>query len=159
MIRSGLYAGSFDPFTCGHFCIIERAAPLLDRLVIGVVKSNDNKPFAFSVDERIEMIRHVTKHHQGIEVVPFDGLVVDFAKQINVDVLIRGLRDSIDIDYEFQMASCNRQLTGIETLFLLSSSEYTHLSSSLVREIGRKGGSLQGFVPESILDRIQKKFK
>lgn len=156
--RAGLYAGTFDPITNGHLDVIGRGARLLDRLVIGVAVSTGKGPL-FPLEERVELVRAeaapiAERAGVRIEVLPFDGLVVDFAQQVGAGMILRGLRSVTDFDYEYQMAGMNRRLDpGIETVFLLASETNQFVASRLVKEIARLGGDISSFVPKLTLER------
>ena len=159
MTRTGLYPGTFDPVTCGHIDIIHRAGVLVDRLVVGVARSEDKKPL-FHVDERVAMLREATAAEElVIEAVPFDGLLMQFAEEVGACVLIRGLRAVSDFEYEFQMVGMNRAISDdIQTVFLMAGAEYQAISSRLVKEIARFGGDVSRFVPPAVLARLQQEF-
>ena len=145
-----LYAGSFDPITLGHMDIIERALAIFDRVIIAVSK-NPDKHSAFSLEERLEMIRIATRHLQGIEVVASDGLTVEFAVEHGAEVMLRGLRAVSDFEGERSLAQINRAIcSDVETMFLIGKPEHSHISSSAVREMASYGCSLEGFVPKDI---------
>jgi len=146
-----VYPGTFDPITCGHLDIIQRAAPLFEKMIILVGKNSAKSPF-FTVEERVDFAQRVTAHLPNTEVDTFDGLLVHYVQRIQAHVIVRGLRALSDYDYEYQMASTNHTLCpNIETIFLMTALQYAFLSSSIVREIGRNGESLSGMVPEPIL--------
>jgi pantetheine-phosphate adenylyltransferase len=153
-----VYPGSFDPITSGHFDIIERAGAMFDTLVV-LVAINSTKESTFSCDERVEMIRHAVHAHglTNIQVDSIsDGLLVDYAEQRKAKAIIKGLRAVSDFEYEFQMALINRRLRPeIETVFLMTSAEYSFLSSSIVKEIARLDGDISGLVPQVNLRKIQ----
>lgn len=153
-MKAGLFAGTFDPPTLGHQEIIERAAKLCGKLYVAVAKSEGKNKRSLSHEERIALLKTLTKSLKNVEVVPFSGLVVDFAKEQGVDFLVRGIRNSADLDYEMQMAAANKQMTGIETLCLLSSPQYSLINSTLIREIASHGKRLEGFVPSVIEARV-----
>ncbi len=156
-MKVGIYAGSFDPITLGHLDIIKRAARLTKRLIIAVLSNSAKKP-AFSVEERVEMIRKVTKDIQGVEVMTYSGLTVDFAKEQNANVLVRGLRAVTDFEYELQIAQGNHKLNpDVDTVFLTTSVEYSYLSSSIVKEIASYGGDISQFVPEEVVQDVYDK--
>jgi pantetheine-phosphate adenylyltransferase len=161
MIRTGLYAGTFDPITNGHIDIVERAVKVVDRLVIGVAINRDKGPL-FSLEERVEMIRQETaRAFNGAEVVvrPFETLLMHFAKEVGASVLIRGLRATTDFEYEFQMTAMNRQLDrGIETVFLMADPRHQAIASRLVKEIAHLGGDISAFVPPAVAERLRAKF-
>ena len=155
----GLYPGSFDPITRGHEDIARRTLRLVDRLVIGVAyTSTHTKKGLFSVDERVELIREVFDGDDRVEVHPFKGLLVDFARERGAQFIVRGLRAISDFEYELQMAQMNQELwPEIETLFLVPEARYSFISSSLVREVASLGGDVSSFVPPSVLARLRTK--
>ena len=156
-MRIGIYPGSFDPVTLGHLDIIVRASRLVDQLIIGVLVNGAKSPL-FSMEERMELIRRVTKDMPNVTVEAHDGLLVDFANQRNANVLVRGLRAVTDFEYELQIAQTNHKLNPfVDTVFLTTSVEYSYVSSSIVREIASYGGDITQFVPECIVDDIYKK--
>ena len=156
-MKVGIYAGSFDPITLGHLDIIKRAARITKKLIIAVLNNNAKKP-AFSVEERVELIRKVTKDIPGVEVMSFSGLTVDFAKEQNANVLVRGLRAVTDFQYELQIAQLNHKLNpDIDTIFLTTSVEYSYLSSSIVKEIASYGGDISQFVPPEVVRDVYDK--
>lgn len=152
-----VYPGSFDPITRGHLDVINRAVRLCDKLIVGVGTNVSKKP-AFTVEERIDLIRASIGNNEKIVVTSFSGLLVDFAKKNNSNIIIKGLRAMSDFEYEFQMALLNKKLDSeLETLFMMTSVDYSYLSSSVVKEIAVNGGSIDGLVPDCIKDRIVKK--
>ena len=156
---TALCPGSFDPVTCGHLDIITRAAKMFDKLIV-VVASNGAKHCSFTPEERVQMIKKCTAEFENIEVVHYDGLLADYAAKRGANAIIKGLRAMSDFEYEFQMAQANRKLCyKAETIFLTSKSEYTYLSSSMVKQIAMFGGDISDFVPECILDRIVERLK
>lgn len=151
-----LYPGSFDPVTLGHLDVIERGCKLFEQVIVAVLGNPNKKPL-FSVEERIEQIRCGTQHLNNLEVASFDGLTVDYAKLRNAQVLLRGLRVLSDFELELQMAHINKTLsTEIETVFLATSKEYSFLSSSVVKEIARFGGSVDHLVPNHVAQELYK---
>lgn len=153
-----VYPGSFDPVTLGHFDIIKRAANIFDELVIGVLNNSDKKTPLFSLEERVIMLKEATKDIPNVTVESFDGLLVDFVKNKNSNVIIRGLRALADFDIELQMAQSNRMVApDIDTLFLSTSLDYAFLSSSIVKEYAKYGVSVKDFVPENVLSRLEEK--
>lgn len=157
-MRTCVYPGSFDPVTNGHLDIIYRAAKLCDKLIVAVLVNNNKNP-AFSLEERVGFIRCALKDSAGIEVESFSGLLADFMKRKNATTIIKGLRAVSDYEYELQMALLNKtQNPEIETLFMMSSINYSYLSSSAVKELARNGGRIDGLVPECIKDAILRKF-
>lgn len=158
MLRA-IYPGSFDPVTLGHLDIIRRSANIADELIVGIL-SNKAKTPLFSVEERVRMLEEVTKDLSNIKIIPFEGLLVEFAKQMEVKVIVRGLRAITDFEYELQMSQTNHKIEpDIETLFLTTSLEYSFLSSTTVKEVASFGGDISQFVPEVIVERIQKKVR
>ncbi|MCL2865280.1 MAG: pantetheine-phosphate adenylyltransferase [Lachnospiraceae bacterium] len=157
---TAIYPGSFDPITFGHLDIIKRSVRVVDELIVGVVFSHNAKNALFSVDERVRMIEEVTKDLEHVKVVPFRGLLIDFAKDMKADVIIRGLRAITDFEYELQMSQTNHRLHAeIETMFLTTSVEYSYLSSSVVKEVAKFGGDVSQFVPEISAMELRKKMK
>lgn len=156
-MKVGIYAGSFDPVTLGHLDVIERASRIVDKLIIGVL-NNTNKTTSFTAEERVELIRRVTKDIPNVEVETFDGLTVEFAKKKNARILVRGLRAVTDFEYELQIAQLNHKLDPkIDTIFLTTSVEYSYLSSSIVKEIAHFGGDISKLVPKEVKQDIYDK--
>ena len=152
-----IYPGSFDPITLGHLDILKRAASLFDKVIMAVAINSEKKPM-FSNKTRIKMIKEVTKDVDNIEVDSFSGLLVDYAKKQNVSVIVRGIRALSDYEYEFNMALMNRSLDeSITTTFLVAHQKYTHLSSSLVREVASLGGNVSNLVPQFVIDELNRK--
>ena len=154
--RIAIYPGSFDPLTLGHDDIVRRCLSLVDRVVIAIAGSaSQAKNPAFSLAERVELTREVYAAEPRVEVVKFEGLLVDFARQSGARLIVRGLRAVSDFEYEFQMALMNRSLwPEVEVIFMAPASNYTFLSSSLVREVARLGGDVSGFVPAPVLREL-----
>ncbi|MDR1114820.1 MAG: pantetheine-phosphate adenylyltransferase [Tannerella sp.] len=146
MKRKALFSGTFDPFTVGHYSIIERALRLVDEIVIAV-GVNAEKQMLYSPEERMDMIRKIYSEEKRIEVTSYDMLTVDFAKEIHADFLLRGVRSSGDFEYEKNMADTNRKLAGMETVILISEPEYEHVSSSLVRELIHYKKDITNLIP------------
>jgi pantetheine-phosphate adenylyltransferase len=156
--RVAVYPGSFDPITNGHVDIIERGARLFDRIIVAVLVNSDKRPL-FSVEERVESAREVFRAEPKVEVDAFEGLLIDFARQKQASVIVRGLRAVSDFEYEFQMALMNRRLApDIETVFMMPAEAYTYISSRLVREVFALGGAVQGLVPDAVEARMRRKF-
>ena len=152
------YSGTFDPVTLGHTDIIRRAAQMFPRLIVAVGHNVAKKP-RFSVEERVQLIRDSTDDLPNVEVVDFDGLVVDFARDNGVTVLVRGVRTVVDVDYEKQMAVMNRDLfPQLDTIMLTPSPEYAHLSSSLVRELAGLGAPIEKLVPGPVIGPLLERF-
>lgn len=157
--RTAVYPGTFDPVTNGHVDLVDRAAKLFDRLVIGVAESPGKQP-ALSLQLRVELAREALAHHQHVEVRGFDCLLAHFVSEVGAGVLLRGLRAVSDFEYEFQLASMNRHLIpDVETLFLTPAEQYGFISSSLVREISRLGGDVSGFVPATVASALQDEWR
>ena len=158
MNQAAIYAGTFDPLTYGHLDVIERAARIFPRVVVGVAASQEKSPL-FSLEERMDLVRSVTQELAGVEVAPFSGLLVDFAEQQEVEVIVRGLRAFSDFEFEFQMALTNRTMKPkIETLFLMPKQDYSYVSSSNVREVAKMGGNIRPFVPAPVQAALVKKY-
>jgi pantetheine-phosphate adenylyltransferase len=152
-----IYPGSFDPVTNGHLDLIERGEKMFDLLIVAVLRNAEKEPL-FSVAERIEMLREVTKQWTSVEIDVFDGLLVDYARKRGAGVILRGIRAVSDYEYELQMALMNRKLEPrLETVFMLPGLSYSYLSSKLVREIAKLGASLKGLVPEVVEQRLRAK--
>jgi len=152
-----IYPGSFDPVTNGHLDLIERGAKIFDRLVVAILQNAEKSPL-FTLSERIEMLREVTRPFSNVEVDSFRGLLVEYARRRGARVLLRGIRAVSDYEFELQMAMMNRKIeSGLETVFMLPAAEYSFLSSRLVREIAQLGGSVAGLVPPAIEDRLRTK--
>ncbi|MCK5106034.1 MAG: pantetheine-phosphate adenylyltransferase [Elusimicrobiales bacterium] len=155
--KIAVYAGSFDPVTYGHLDIIERASKIFNHLVVSIF-TNKNKKAMFTLEERKDMLKKVLGKNKNVSIDCFDGLLVDYVKQKKVNVVIRGLRAISDLEYEFQIAGINRMLyKDIETVFFMPSAKYSHLSSSMVREIGKFKGDVSKLVPPYVAKSIKKK--
>jgi len=158
MKRVAVYPGSFDPITMGHLDIIERAAKIYDKLIVGVLENPEKKNSLFSIDERVELISRSISHIQNIEVESFNGLTISYLKKKKANIIIRGLRAVSDFEFEFQMASINHKLDpSIETIFMMTNSKYSFLSSSIVKQVAMYGGCIKELVPEQIIKDIVKK--
>ena len=159
-MKSALYPGSFDPITYGHIDIIKRAADIFDNLTVSVL-NNRSKHSLFSVDERVKMIEDVVKDLPNVSVISYEGLLVEYAKANNFNVIIRGLRAVTDFEYELQMSQTNRKLSDdeIDTVFLNTDLRYAYLSSSTVREVASFGGDISKFVPQSVAKLVYDKYK
>jgi len=156
MIKKVLYAGSFDPVTNGHLDLINRAAKLGDHLIVGVIQNQSKHPF-FTVEERMDMITKTTSHIKNIEVDSFNGLLADYVKRNNIDVVVRGLRATMDFEYEIQMAQMNARLynNDVETVFLMTCPDYSFVSSSIVKEVFTLNGDIKGLVPDKVLEYME----
>ena len=156
MLRA-IYPGSFDPVTFGHIDIIRRSASMVDELIVGVLNNNAKIPL-FSAEERVRMLNEVTKDMPNVTVVPFEGLLVDFARKMDAGLVIRGLRAITDFEYELQMAQTNHKMEpDVETVFLTTSLDYSYLSSTTVKEVAAFGGDISQFVPGIVADLIEEK--
>ncbi len=160
-MRRAIYPGSFDPVTLGHFDIIKRSSEVVDHLTVAVL-DNPRKIELFTFQERFEMLKKITAGLPNVDVDFFNGLLVDYAKAKNTRVLIKGLRAMSDFEFEFQMALVNQRLDPrVETMFMMTNSEYAHLSSSIVKEVASLGGDISHMVPPElhkiIIDKINKK--
>lgn len=158
MIRRAVYPGSFDPVTLGHIDIIERAAEIVDELIVGVLINKGKNPL-FSVQERVNMLQIVTKDIPNIRVESFDGLLVDFLKLKDAEFVIRGLRAITDFEYELQMAQTNRIMSpDTDTIFLTTNLKYAYLNSTTVREVASYGGDISKFVPGFVAEAVMEKY-
>jgi pantetheine-phosphate adenylyltransferase len=157
-VERAIFPGTFDPVTLGHLDILRRGLSIFDRILVAVATQRE-KQVIFSVEDRVEMIREATKDLPGVEVESFEGMLVDFARSRRARAVIRGLRVISDFEYEFQMALMNRRLDDqIDTVFLMPSERYIYLNSTLVREIARLGGPIEGFVPPEVAQRLRERF-
>jgi pantetheine-phosphate adenylyltransferase len=153
-----VYPGTFDPLTYGHMDIIERGAPLFGKLVVGIYENPSKRPI-FSLNQRVQLVREAVTSLPNVDVKAFKGLTVDFIHRIGGKVMIRGLRANSDFEREFEMALMNRKLApDIELLCLMTSSQYQFLSSSLIKEVAKLGGCLEGMVPDHVALALSKKF-
>ncbi len=158
-MRRAIYPGSFDPVTFGHQDIIERSSAIFDELIVGVL-NNSAKNSLFSVEERVRMLEEVTENIPKVKIVPFEGLLVEFARKMDARMVIRGLRAITDFEYELQIAQTNHvENPEVETVFLTTNLKYSYLSSSVVREFAAYGGDISKFVPAQFVDRIYGKSK
>ena len=156
MLRAG-YPGSFDPGTYGHLDIIRRSCHMVDELIVGVLYNKAKMPL-FSVEERVRMLEETTKDLPNVKVVPFEGLLVEFARKMEARMVVRGLRAVTDFEYELQMAQTNHKLEpAVETVFLTTSLEHSYLSSTIVKEVAAFGGDISQFVPEAVETKVREK--
>jgi pantetheine-phosphate adenylyltransferase len=157
-MRIGIYPGSFDPLTFGHLDIIERARNICDKLIIAAARNISKKPL-FSLEERLEMIRQSCTSMDNIEIVTFNGLLADYCKERNVNFIAKGIRNRMDIDYEYAVSLMNRKLAPeTETIFLLSRTEHSFISSSMVKEVASYGGDITSVVPQFVKQKLTEKF-
>ena len=158
MVRA-IYPGSFDPVTYGHLDIIKRSASIVDELVVGVLNNKAKIPL-FSVEERVKMLCKATEDLDNVKIVTFEGLLIDFAKEMEANVIVRGLRAITDFEYELQMSQTNRKLNpNVETMFMTTSLEYSYLSSTTVKEVASFDGDISQFVPEFVAEKVTEKMK
>ena len=159
-LNIAIYPGSFDPVTNGHLDLIARSAKLFDKLIIGISKTSVSKSYLFSDKDRLKLLTNNTKHLNNVELVVFDGLLVDYAKKMNINVIIRGLRAFSDFESEIQMSLMNRKLDkDIDTIFLMPDEKYTHISSSIVKEVFSLKGDISDYVPDSVLIALKEKYE
>ena len=158
-MQRAVYPGSFDPITNGHLDVIFRAAHLFDEVIVAIAHNDQKKPL-FDVDERVALIEEATQKNEHIRVTRFDGLLVEFANQVEAAAVVRGLRAISDFEFEFQMALMNRKLEPkLETVFLTPREEFTYISSRLVKEVARLGGDVSEFVPANVATALAGRFK
>jgi pantetheine-phosphate adenylyltransferase len=153
-----IFPGSFDPITNGHLDVIHRGMKLFDELIVAVGRS-PLKDQLFSPEQRVEMIAELIKDMPGVSVEGFDGLTVEYARQKKANVILRGLRSLTDVNYEFELAMTNRSVTGIETIFVMTTEQYGFISSTLVRQVASLGGDISNLVPENVYRRLRERFK
>ena len=158
MMKKAIYPGSFDPVTNGHVDMIERASKIVDELVVGVL-NNSAKNSLFSLDERVSMLKEITKDMPNVTVASFDGLLVDFMEKIDATIIVRGLRAVTDFEYELQIAQSNHRVNPkIDTVFLTTNVKYSYLSSTIVKEYASYGADISHFVPPQFIERIYDKY-
>ncbi len=159
-MKKVLYAGTFDPITNGHLDLLTRASKLCDKLIVGVMENKSKKPF-FTSQERVQMINACTGNLSNIEVISFDGLMADYVNNNQISAVIRGLRATMDFEFEIQMAQMNARLYNkdVETVFLMTTPEYSFISSSIVKEVFSLNGDVSGLVPKAVLKELKKKFQ
>jgi pantetheine-phosphate adenylyltransferase len=153
-----IFPGSFDPITNGHLDVINRGIKLFDELIVAVGRSPIKNPL-FTPEERVEMIAELIADIPGVSVESFDGLTVEYAAKKKADAILRGLRSLTDVQHEFQLAMTNRAVTGIETVFIMTSEQYGFTSSTLIREIASLGGNLSNLIPKNVHNRLKKRLK
>lgn len=152
-----LVPGSFDPPTKGHLDVVERCTTIFDRVLVAVVQ-NPSKSSLFTAEERMDLLAQCCAAWDNVEIGSFSGLLVDYAREVEADVIVKGLRAMTDFDYELQMSQMNRHLTGIVTLFVATKPEYGYLSSSLVKQVAGLGGGIDSLVPEPVLRALKERF-
>ena len=153
-----IYPGSFDPLTNGHLDLIERGSKIFDELIVSILRNSEKDPL-FTLAERMEMLEHMTRRYENVRVETFDGLLVDYAMQKKAKAVLRGIRAISDYEYELQMALMNRKLQPqLETVFMMPAEAYSYLSSRLLKDVFRLGGSVRGLVPELVEQRLREKF-
>ncbi len=154
-----IYPGSFDPVTNGHIDLINRSSKLFSKLIVAVSDSSVNKKYLFNAQERMELISQNINYLDNVEVTIFDNLLIDYANQCNANIIVRGLRAISDFEYEFQMSLMNKKLdNNIDTVFLMPDEKYTYISSSIVKEVLSLGGNIKDYVPQSVLEALDKKY-
>lgn len=151
--------GSFDPITNGHLDIVTRASRHFDEVVVLVTGNPTKTSGLFSIDERVELIREVTAHLPNVRVDSWGGLLVDYTSAHHITALVKGLRSSLDYEYELPMAQMNRRLTGVDTYFLLTDEKYGYISSSLTKEVAKFGGDVTGLVPDAVREAMAEKYR
>ncbi len=151
-----VFPGSFDPITNGHLDVIHRSVKIFDELIVGVGDS-PVKEVLFTGEERVNMIQELVRDMSEVKVERYTGLTVEYVKSKQADVIVRGLRNLTDVQYEFQLAMTNRAVSGIETVFVMTSEKYGFTSSTLIREVGRFGGDVSGLLPKTVYEKLQQK--
>ena len=158
-MRVAVYPGSFDPVTLGHVDIIQRTSKMFDKVIIGVLKNRSKSPL-FTAEERVELLKEVTADIPNVEVQSFQGLLIDFVRQNQANVIVRGLRAITDFEYELQMAQTNRVIAPeIDTIFLTTNLKYSYLSSSIVKEIAEFNGDIKEFLHPIVVERVKEKLE
>lgn len=155
--RAAVYPGTFDPFTNGHLSIVRRGLEVFDRVVVAVAMDSGKNPL-FSLEERVDMIRETFRGQHRVEVEGFSGLLVDYVPEKGANTILRGLRAVSDFEYEFQMALMNRKIKpSIHTVFMMTDYRWLYISSTIIKDVARLGGSIEGLVPENILHRVRRR--
>lgn len=159
-LNIAVYPGSFDPITNGHLDVISRSSKLFDKVIVGISKSSNSKNYLFTDKERLELVNDCIKHLNNVEPIIFEGLLVDFAKNNKINLIIRGLRAFSDFESEFQMSLMNRKLNAdVTTIFLMPHEKYTHISSSIVKEVFSLKGNISDYVSDVVLEALTKKYE
>lgn len=159
-LNIAVYPGSFDPITNGHLDVISRSSKLFDKVIVGISKSSNSKNYLFTDKERLELVNDCTKHLNNVEPIIFEGLLVDFAKNNKINLIIRGLRAFSDFESEFQMSLMNRKLNAdVTTIFLMPHEKYTHISSSIVKEVFSLKGNISDYVSDVVMEALTKKYE
>lgn len=157
-MRKAVYPGSFDPVTFGHLDIIERASRVVDEVIVAVLVNSSKNPL-FTIEERVDMLRQVTKQFSNVRIETFQGLTVDFARKIGANIMVRGLRAVSDFESEMQIAQTNHSLNPeIDTVFFTTSLEYAFLSSTIVREVASYGSDVSNMVPDAVAEKLRERF-
>ena len=158
-LNIAIYPGSFDPVTNGHLDIISRASNLFDKLIVAISSTSNNKKYLFSSNERLDLLNQSISHLNNIEVCIFDNLLINYANKVQANIVIRGLRAFSDFESEFQMSLMNRKLNNnINTVFLMPHEKYTHISSSIIKEVCSLGGDVSDYVSDSVLSALNQKY-
>jgi len=152
-MKRAIFPGSFDPITLGHEDVIKRAIDLFDEIIIGVGVNNDKK-YLFDLEQRVHFIKQTFENNPKIKITTYQGLTISYCKQVEADYILRGLRNPADFEFEKAIAQTNRKLSGVETIFLLTSPDTAFISSSIVRDVYRNGGDISSLVPKSVIDLI-----
>ena len=156
-MKKAIYPGSFDPITNGHLDIIERSSKVFDEVIVGVLINPDKKGL-FTIEERVQSIQNVIKPYENVKVVSFGGLLIDYMKKENIKIIIKGLRNVTDFEYEVQMGLMNNKLdSNVETVFMTANGKYSYLSSSLIKQVAMFGGSIDGLVPDEVAEDLMSK--
>lgn len=158
-MKTAVYPGSFDPFTNGHLEIVDRACVIFDRVVVAVAVNSDKKNNLFTIQERLDMMRVIMKDRPRVEVQTFNGLLIEYVREIQATAIVRGIRAVTDFEYEYAIYQINRDLNpDVDTVFLLASKEHSFLSSSIIKEVARYGRDVSNYAPEIVNDSLLKKF-
>ncbi len=158
-MQIGIYPGSFDPLTCGHLDIIKRATQLFDKLIVAIARNSEKSPL-FSVEERLAMLEECCKDISKVEITSFDGLLAEYCRKNNISFIVRGLRAIVDFEYEYAIALMNKELApSVETIFLMSKSEFSFVSSKMVKEVTSYGGDISRLVPPFVNSKLKEKFQ